>query len=290
MPEHRDRIRDYFGFTAPDEFFSFWEFAKSVDAPSPLYAFEELTMITMCGPFSVLAGDFETRQANYDPCLHWRYFGDPPELVTILTGGTDGLHWGYVIDQPQDGPQGIVGYFAGDDVTVFQESSSLFQMLENHLERTLKEMRLEVSGNKKLAKDKRFLIQMDECEDLLDNTRAFVRRHRLSVPETNELTFVDHCNPPPPFEFPAMEDFDKLPQLVEIGIRELMAQGYTVDDARLKIGRLLWHWHYDGNSQLETIAFDLLDKVYATLDRKFLQHVLRQHREHRHRQSLNIFE
>lgn len=290
MTDDRQRIRDGFGFTPPDEFFSFWEFARSIKPKVPTLAFCDLTMMDLAGPFGLLAGDFDNRKARYDPCLHWRYFGDPPEFVTILTGGTDGLHWGYVVDEPSQPPLGIVGYFAYDDVTVFQESASLFQLLENHLKTTLKETEREIKSNARLAKDSGVKRQLEECRKMLADLQSFVGQHKVNLPKTSELEFVDHCNPPPPFPFPPLEEFDTLPQLVKEGLAELSDEGYSDLNARLKIGRMLWHWHYDGNSQLEAVAFDLLDKAYESMNRKFLRHVLHQHRQHRHRKSLNVFE
>lgn len=290
MSNDRQRIVDSFGFTPSDEFFAFWDFAESIKPSDPTQAFHDLLSMTLVGPFSFLAGHFESRTAYYDPCLHWRYFGDPPELVTIITGGTDGLHWGYVVDEPNQNPVGIAGYFAHDDVSVFQESASLFQFLAHQIQATLADIEGDMKKNAKLAKDpsaKRLLTEGQKMQKALDE---FCSTQAVSFPVTAEIAFVDHCNPPPPFPFPEPDEFDSLPALVESGIKQLVKEGYSQSDARLKIGRMLWHWHYDGNPKLEAVAFKLLDDEYQSLGRKFLRHVLHQHREHRHRRSLDVFD
>ena len=53
----------------------------------------------LVGPFDVLAGKFHVpRRANGAPncLLHYRYYYDPPELMTVLKGEDDTLfHMGY---------------------------------------------------------------------------------------------------------------------------------------------------------------------------------------------------
>ncbi len=290
MANDRQRISDSFGFAPGDEFFAFWEFAKSINPRDPSLAFHDLLSMTLVGPFSFLAGDFDSRTAHYDPCLHWRYFGDPPEFVTIMTGGTDGLHWGYVVDEPAHSPLGIAGYFAYDDVSVFQESASLFEMFGQQLRMAIEDLEREMKSDVKLAKDASAKKQLASGRKMLADAETFCTKQAVTVPVTAELAFVDHCNPPPPFPFPEPSEFDQLPALVDSGIKQLVKEGYSRVEAALKIGRLLWHWHYDGNPKLEAAAFNLLDQAYEALHRKFLRHVLHQHREHRHRKSLDVFD
>ena len=63
------------------------------------YRKRELTL----NPFEVLAGRFDGRVPRNSLLLHWRYYDDPPEFFTVLAGGTDGLHWGYFLDDPPRG-------------------------------------------------------------------------------------------------------------------------------------------------------------------------------------------
>jgi len=279
-----------FGFTQTDDFQLFWEFALKTDPKEPQYAFNDTTMISLVGPFDLLAGRFDNEKAKFDPCLHWRYFGDPPEFVTTLVGGSDGLHWGYVVDGQAGPPQGIAGYYAYDDVSVFPEPSSLFRLLWNTLESTLSQIAEDKENDPSLAKDEDTIEHEKRCRQLLDSIDSFCSTQQLKFPKKiTKLRFIDDCNPPAPFDFPEPEDFDALPALVEQGLELLASDGFSDVDARLKIGRLLWHWHYDGNPQLEEIAFGLLDAAYESQQSDFLRHVLKEHRQHRHRESLDVF-
>ena len=119
------RFQQEFGFTPTDDFRRFWEFACETSPSAPLTAFHDAANVVLAGPFEALAGRFDRDTAHYEPCLHWRYFGDPPEFVTVLTGGTDGLHWGYVVDG-ESNALGVAGYYAHDDVSLFEAPTSLF--------------------------------------------------------------------------------------------------------------------------------------------------------------------
>lgn len=287
---HHAQIREHFGFTPPDDFHLFWEFARSHQPGAPQDAFNSLVGISLVGPFDVLAGRFAKETPRYDPALHWRYFGDPPEFVTILTGGTDGLHWGYVTKEPNSAPIGIAGYYAYDDVTLFQASPSPWGVLRSELESTLQQVREDTEYDPELANDEDTQTQVKLCRQLLDQIASFCSKHRVRISDSAPRAFIEHCNPPSPFPFPEIEDFPKLPALVENGIRQLVASGASERDAQLQFGRFLWHWHHDGNPLIEQCAFSLLDSAYATQDNAFLQRVLRQHRDHRHRPSLDVFD
>lgn len=58
-----------------------------------------------------------------DPRLEWRFRCDPPEMVSILHGDSDGLHYGMFFDDPKELPAGIVHNYARDSAeTVFDEA------------------------------------------------------------------------------------------------------------------------------------------------------------------------
>ena len=53
--------------------------------------------LELVGPYDILAGkQFQTMENSASLCLHYRYFYDPPEFVTVLKGDDNvGLHIGY---------------------------------------------------------------------------------------------------------------------------------------------------------------------------------------------------
>lgn len=104
----------------PDEIFEFWDFAR---ANTELLA--DLGVHTD-GPFALLDG----KPLDGD----WpRFYRDPPEFFTVMTGDTDGLHWGYWFDAPGEQPPVVASYHHAD---AFQLSAtrSLFEAVRNELE------------------------------------------------------------------------------------------------------------------------------------------------------------
>src|SRR5262245_1495639 len=111
----REQLRTLYGFDFPEDFFRFWEFANKVRPLEPLRAMEEPLGLTLVGPFEVLAGRFDGRTPRHSQWLHWRYHDDPPEFFTVLTGGTDGLHYGYYFDDPAQQRSSCVAYYYTND-------------------------------------------------------------------------------------------------------------------------------------------------------------------------------
>lgn len=74
---------------------------------------------------------------NLDPRLECRFRADPPELVTIMWGDSDGLHYGLWYDDPADPPTYIAHNYARDsaETWVDQPSTPLGVLLERVNER-----------------------------------------------------------------------------------------------------------------------------------------------------------
>ena len=65
-----------------------------------------------------------TGRDGLDERLHARYQRDPPEFVTVLSGGTDGLHYGLWYDDPARLPSLLVGNYARDDGVTWASSAA----------------------------------------------------------------------------------------------------------------------------------------------------------------------
>jgi hypothetical protein len=102
----------------PEDFYDFWEFAKSVNAKKPSEAFASSLGLRLVGPYDVLAGRTKNvvgtnKQPNY--LRHWRYYYDPPEFLTILRGDDNKqFHLGYFRDHPKELP----AFVAWNEATV----------------------------------------------------------------------------------------------------------------------------------------------------------------------------
>lgn len=114
----QEHIRNIYGFDFPTSFYEFYEFAQRLNEhPALQRKYEKgLGMIGMylAEPFDVFKADFDPNKQDMVETV--RHYNDPPEFFTILSGDTDGLHWGFYIDQPTGNPYDIwvASYYSRD--------------------------------------------------------------------------------------------------------------------------------------------------------------------------------
>src|SRR4051812_29604115 len=142
LQQRRARLRAEYGFDFPDDLYRFWEFANRLSPLDPLNALAEPLGVALVGPFEVLAGRFDGRVPRHSLLLHWRYHDDPPEFFTALAAGSDGLHWGYFLDDPEAGG-GVASYFPRDPYELGVEGAPLFEAVRLHLEYALADWKSE---------------------------------------------------------------------------------------------------------------------------------------------------
>src|SRR5262249_52158075 len=84
--------------------------------------------------FEFLAGRFGDKPSQERVLLHWRYPMDPPELLTVMVGETDGHHLGVFWDDPNRRAFWIVGTYARDAIDLIPVGINLPRALRRHLE------------------------------------------------------------------------------------------------------------------------------------------------------------
>lgn len=90
----------------PEDFYTFWEFCKSLNPTNPNEAFSDAGL-TLVGPYDVLSGKLinNNEKPAEEYLIHWRYYFDPPEFQTVVKGrDSAGYHIGYFRDNPKDPP------------------------------------------------------------------------------------------------------------------------------------------------------------------------------------------
>lgn len=124
FPAVAARVRQVYGLRLPRHvavFCALWASASSAERA----ALEHL----MVRPFGLTeyfgAGGLRlTGRDGLDERLHARYRRDPPEFVTVLGGGTDGLHYGLWYDDPAGLPSLLVYNYARDDAVTRASSAA----------------------------------------------------------------------------------------------------------------------------------------------------------------------
>lgn len=115
VDEARDIIKSKFLIQMPDDFYEFWKFCKQLRHFDPVNAFKQHGL-TLVGPYDVLAGKYSEYDSDETYWLHWRYYYDPPEFITVLKGDDNsGYHIGYFRDVPGEHPVFLASNCANKD-------------------------------------------------------------------------------------------------------------------------------------------------------------------------------
>ncbi|VDK24001.1 unnamed protein product [Taenia asiatica] len=101
-------IESTFLLKCPPDFYEFYAFCCSVYPDSPLDALYKDLSVRLVGPFEVLH-EPKKFKPNDDLTDCYRYFHDPPEVVTVLAeDGENSFHVGYFRDNYTDQPVFLV--------------------------------------------------------------------------------------------------------------------------------------------------------------------------------------
>jgi hypothetical protein len=77
----------------------------------------------------------ETEMEDFNLVKNSRYYNDPPEFFTILRGHTDGLHWGYYLDDFNDlKNMYVVSYYSNDAFELNPVGNTIFEAFRQELD------------------------------------------------------------------------------------------------------------------------------------------------------------
>lgn len=273
------RVRDFYGFAFPDDFFQFRAFMAEL--PSGILA--DVCDMHAAFPFDVADG---RKPKDYPKHPHWedRYYHDLPEFVTLFTGTTDGLHWGYFFDAPGEHPPVVAHYWHSDTFQHSLDGDTLFEATRWHIEKAETDFldMMEEPGEKSYARKR--LKQVEQLRNALSEVWGADR------PETGD-EYMDTYHGSA-WRKPAARTWDALGIVVPKGkyrkLKEDPFAGYQVDPKRpqidrlaadalklldkgypgaaLKLGRDLWVWASEFPE-----AYTLLDSAYEALGREPLR-------------------
>ncbi|MFM2248522.1 MAG: hypothetical protein RL071_4597, partial [Pseudomonadota bacterium] len=123
-----DRVRRDWGLTLPADFFRF--LAVWAGLPAVARAAAEGLGFHPMGLSDLLDDPDAQPIDGLDPRLHGRYFRDPPEFLTFLHGGDDGLHYGLWFDTPER-CAGVCHTYANDGIALAPPAGSPLGVLHD---------------------------------------------------------------------------------------------------------------------------------------------------------------
>lgn len=285
----QELLEQNYGLTFPDHFFTFWEFANT-HASLLKYLGDELwgmvlTASQLMGPFDCLKAP---AQAQENPLWGARYYNDPPEFLTVAFGRTDGLHWGYYIDDPTFPTFPVVAYYSNDAFELTLVGDTLFEATREELEQHY-ESCLELMQHGRIEKDvyERRLEQLALLRGALKTYetgerdevgKAYVAKYgerygssqHAIAPTRDGMGIVvqeDLYRPLSGDDICQIRNYRPTPQEIQEKAEEamyLLAQGYP--GAALKLGKDLWI-----SEDFRETSYALLDAAYAALGRELLR-------------------
>ncbi|MFB2922126.1 ADP-ribosylation family protein [Aerosakkonema funiforme] len=287
MPKIKDKkkyLTEIYGFEFPDSFFSFWEFSQELpeDAIGGLCS---TLSISLAEVFDIFQDDFEPD--NFNPIEDSRYYNDPPEFFTMLRGHTDGLHWGYYIDDPNNPVFQVAYYYARDAFEISVSGNNLFETVRYHLEQfydgTLEEFahysdyREENEASLKELNEIREILQRYDTADRPEMGAAYTEKYyvqRAIIAKTRD--YMGIVVPVHLYKPLAGEDkfqiWNYKPSEWEVAeyrkeALQALQEGYP--GTALKLGKDLWIYQ-----EFSDITCELLDLAYEALGRNVLRKML----------------
>ncbi|WP_435240408.1 ADP-ribosylation family protein [Streptomyces cucumeris] len=127
-----DRVLREWGLTLPESFFRFWTFLEGL-GPVERQAFADLDL-AVAGVTDLCADPGLPPRDGVDVRVHGRYYRDPPEFLTFLHGGSDGLHYGLWSDDGR-ACDGVASYYTHDGGGIDRRWRTPLEALRARLER-----------------------------------------------------------------------------------------------------------------------------------------------------------
>lgn len=294
--EIKSKLKDAYGFDFPENFWRFWDFYNNLkDEHKDL--FSELLGIGLAGPFDFLRGYFEGKTIKLPYFLHYRYYMDPPEFFTVLTGDSDGLHWGYWIDDLKTSKFSIARYYNNDAYKILECGTTLLEAVRLYLEQRYDSF-LEYSDEEEESYVSKTLagfqilreniIQYETGEsELIGKDYYHEYDHKSGRKVNAELTYGMGIVVQEEL-YKKMDNYNyfnlnlKKAEKLCIRAEKFLEEGFPGN--ALQIGKELWAY----GDRYKDLMYPILEKAYKALGREKLAEILMSHREYRDISSVDI--
>lgn len=306
-----ERFLQDWGFELPESIFRFWAFLESL-GPVERQALRDLD-VSPVGIMDLFADAGLRPCEGIDVRVHGRYYRDPPEFLTFMHGGSDGLHHGLWFDDGRT-CNGVASYYNNDGGGIDTRSGTPLEALRAILEccwRDLDDDDMqdeETSARRSRLGLLRDALTVHETGDRPEVGIAYSMVYDGFVPPVNlgRLTTLDGAGAlvtgETALDRPAHNQADeyKFATYMYALFEEPAALNASVQDARgrcsagdpaeaLVLGRDL-HWASHGDPVRETLANELLVMAYRALDRPSLAEIADAHHRHRSMPRVAVLE
>lgn len=136
-----EMIEELFFVKMPEDFFLFWDFAKTINHRKPCSAFSHAHLDwTLVGPYDVLSGLITNFHGFSKGSLarHCRFYYDPPEFQTVVIRRDACMtHYGYYRDDPKQDNPIVVANRTAFGGQISEMGDNLFTLLRNELDSSI---------------------------------------------------------------------------------------------------------------------------------------------------------
>lgn len=304
------RFADDWGIELPDSIFRYWHFLLSL-GPVEQGALHD-TELRPYGIMNLFDDPARPPREGLDVRVHGRYYRDPPEFLTFMHGGTDGLHFGLWYDDGRT-CTGVASYYNNDGGGVGLPSGTPLEAVREQIEWRQAHLDSEAGENEPIAAnlaEERFrlralreVLMTFETGDRLEEGDAYHETYRDEgevlengdpsrfetldgggaladgesvVPRGRQRPYnrYDWCTN-------LYEQLTGDPGAVTSWVTEALQRCAAGDPASaLTLGRDL-HWASGGDAERERQAHELLVAAYRALDRHNLAGITDAHHRHR---------
>ena len=267
----------YAGFRFPDCFFEFQDFVNELQHTHAININRSALQVSLADTFKIF--DEQTDTSTFDPWATSRYPNDPPEFFTMLHGPSDGLHWGYYIDDENAPKIEVASYYHREGLSFTINGLNLHEAVRSHLEQCWHDN----ADYLKTYNDDVYKRQLDELNTMRDVLKKYYTADRgeTGLQYLNKYHYTDDADVPLRYgigiklngaDYRTIPDADKF---VEPGFTPthdelmqysqqaiaLLNDGYPF--AALKLGRDMWCYE----QQYRAEAINVLTKAYQALNR-----------------------
>lgn len=307
-----ERFRRDWGLEPPESLFRFWALHQSLD-PEERRAMHDDLWLSPGGVADVLADPGARPRDGVDIRVHYRFYRDPPEFVTFMLGGSDGLHYGLRFDDGRT-CSGVASYYSNDGGGLDTSAATPLEAVRAYLERVWADLDDPHYGEGASEKRTRLGRLRDklaayETGDRPEVGRDYGERYEPPVVpplDPDRITTLDNAgalvaggttldrpahNGADEYKFATyMHDLFHDAQALAESVAQARGRCAAGDPAEaLVLGRDL-HWASAGDPTREACARELLVMAYRALDRPSLAEIADVHHRHRGIPSVDVLD